>query len=224
MRLSRLITKGFAWVASIALGATWRQLRRDLTTAHARYRASLKREIPQTLVLTLVAAEDRRFFQHGGVDFRSICRAVWKNVSVQSREGGSTIEQQLVRRLTGMRRRSIKRKIKEILLASLVDTVVPKADIPGVYLSVAYFGSRMNGLQEACVRLGVRLRTLTPRECAAIVARLKYPEPKTASSARGLQIARRTDYILENLTTQSGQRFAAQFRIKVPQDAPLSDS
>jgi membrane peptidoglycan carboxypeptidase len=224
MRLARLIARGLGIVAAVFLGKQWSHLRQALLMSNAEYQASLKPEIPEALILALVVAEDRRFFQHGGVDFRALCRAFWKNISLQAREGGSTIEQQLVRQLTGMRDRSIGRKVKEILLASLVDTVMPKFDIPGVYLSVAYFGWQMNGLQQTCARLGVELPNLTQRQCAAIVSRLKYPEPKDASPGRTSQIAQRTNYILNKFTGPSGQQFATEFQLKVAQDAAVSNS
>ena len=76
--------------------------------------------------------------------------------------GASTINQQLVRVLTNRYERTFKRKVKEILLASLVARAIPKTDIPGIYLSVAYFGWRMNGLVQAVLQtMGIVLPRMT---------------------------------------------------------------
>jgi len=95
--------------------------------------------------------------------------------------------------------RSLRRKFREMLLACLVADIVPKADIPGLYLSVAYYGWRMNGLAEACERLGMDLNLLTEAQAARLVASLKYPEPRFASSARMRKLQVRATYILSRL-------------------------
>lgn len=70
------------------------------------------------LVRFLIVAEDNRFYNHPGYDVVGICRAIYKDVCKGKREGASTIEQQLVRVLTGDYRFSVRRKIKEIYLAA----------------------------------------------------------------------------------------------------------
>ena len=86
--------------------------------------------------------------------------------------------------------------MREILLASLVGRVIPKADVAGAYLFVAFFGWRMNGIREACSRLGFNVASLTPLQAAAVVARLRYPEQPTMSDDRAHQIAMRARRIL----------------------------
>ena len=93
----------------------------------------------------------------------------------------------------------------EILLASLVGRVIPKADVAGVYLFVAYFGWRMNGIREACSRLGFNVATVTPLQAVSVVARLRYPEQPTMSDERALQIATRARRILRLVEGEGGR-------------------
>jgi membrane peptidoglycan carboxypeptidase len=126
-----------------------------------------------------------------------------------------------VRTLSGEKSRSIKRKFREILLCTLVSRVVPKSEVPGVYLSVAYFGWRMNGLRDACRRLGLAPDQLSIRQAAGIVARLKYPEPEIMSEGRKRQIRYRTEYILRSFAqTGIGRR---QLQIEAPESETLFD-
>jgi membrane peptidoglycan carboxypeptidase len=110
-------------------------------------------------------------------------------------EGASTIEQQIVRVITGRYERTLRRKIREIFLAVLVARFFPKAVLPAVYLAIGYYGWRMNGYVQACRRLGLSPQVLTPEEAAGLVARLKYPQPQDASFIRMLQIDRRAKHL-----------------------------
>jgi membrane peptidoglycan carboxypeptidase len=149
------------------------------------------------LIQVLVGAEDRRFYKHGAIDLIAVARVLWKFLTQRKVGGASTLEQQFVRTVTARYEKTFRRKLREILLATLVDTVIPKEDLPGLYLSVAYFGWRMNGIKEACNRLNVSLECMTLEQAASIVARLKYPEPRMASITRIQQIKTRTRYIVD---------------------------
>jgi membrane peptidoglycan carboxypeptidase len=167
-----------------------------LRDVYSSYTASLRDDIPSVLVAALVVVEDRRFYRHGGLDLRATCRAILHGLAGGPWTGASTIEQQLVRTVTGRYERTIRRKLIEILLACLVYRTVEKQDVPGLYLSLAYFGWRMNGLVQACDRLEVVLPQAIPSQAAAIVARLKYPEPKFMSPERRQQIQTRAAQVL----------------------------
>lgn len=195
----RLFGKAISGIAKLILGHAWRNLARDLGLVYARYCVSVRSQIPAILVTTLIAAEDHRFYRHYGVDPIAIARAIWRLTVRRTWDGGSTIEQQLVRTVTGRYERRLRRKVREVLLASLVRRLIPKSEIPGVYLCVAYFGWRMNGIQAACRRLGFELIKITPHQAASIVARLKYPEPKFPSSERAQQIFVRRRHILSRV-------------------------
>ena len=186
-----LFGKTISLIAILLYGAEWRKLERDLSAAN-----TLEPFVPNVAQHVLILAEDHRFFRHGGVDIISICRAIWRRASNQSIEGGSTLEQQLVRVLTGRYERTLKRKFREICLATLVTRVIPKTDIPRVYLCVAYFGWSMNGFGQACDRLGFNPRRLTVAQAADVLSRLKYPQPKFLSRDRAHSIQRRRSYLV----------------------------
>lgn len=143
----------------------------------------------------LVSAEDRRHGRHPGYDFRSIARAIFRRITSSRREGASTIEQQIVRVITNRFELTWSRKVSEILLASLVARHFPKSATPAVYLSIGYYGWRMNDYSQACRHLDLYPSNLSFEDAAALIARLKYPEPHVVSEKRLMQIARRKEYL-----------------------------
>jgi membrane carboxypeptidase/penicillin-binding protein len=151
-----------------------------------------------TVITALVQAEDHRFFEHKGIDSRAIVRAIVVTVFTRRTEGASTITQQLVRVVSQDYRRTIGRKWKELCLAAWIDARVTKKQQAVAYLQVAYFGWQMNGLAQAAKRLNVFF-PCSEIEAAAIVARLKYPEPKLGSPKRKAQIASRQLHILKRM-------------------------
>jgi penicillin-binding protein 1A len=97
-----------------------------------------------------VAIEDRRFYQHGGVDYVGIARALWRDVSAgKVVEGGSTIAQQLVRNLYTGRERTFERKVKEACLAIKLSNRWPKKKILADYLNSVYYGNHAYGVEAA---------------------------------------------------------------------------
>lgn len=162
--------------------------------------------ISPALVTMLIAAEDHRFGRHLGVDFVSICRAAWRTIFCGRREGASTIAMQLVRVLTGRYERTLRRKLLEMYLAWRMTRYIKQTDIPKLYLFVAYFGWRMNGLVQASRRLNIDLLAVTDLEAASIVARLKYPEPKKYDQTRHGKIQARAMYILSQPIVRIGNK------------------
>jgi penicillin-binding protein 1A len=97
-----------------------------------------------------VAIEDRRFWQHGGVDYVGIARAAWKDVSAgKVVEGGSTITQQLVRNLYTGQEKTFTRKIKEACLAIKLAQKWPKQKVLDEYLNTVYYGNHAYGVEAA---------------------------------------------------------------------------
>ena len=97
-----------------------------------------------------VAIEDRRFYQHDGIDVEGIARALWKNVSAgQVVEGGSTITQQLVRNLYIGREKTVERKLKEACLAIKLDKAWAKNRILATYMNQVYYGNLAYGIEAA---------------------------------------------------------------------------
>lgn len=143
----------------------------------------------------LVSGEDHRHGSHPGFDVIAIGRAAWRRMSCGSHEGASTIEQQIVRVVTGRYQRTYRRKAREILLAVLVAQSFPKAALPAIYLRIAYYGWRMNGYREACRRLRIDCTSLSLHDAAKLVARLKYPQPRRSPARRALQIDQRARHL-----------------------------
>ncbi len=97
-----------------------------------------------------VAIEDRRFWQHGGVDYVGIARAAWNDVSAgKVVEGGSTITQQLVRNLYTGQEKTFTRKIKEACLAIKLARKWPKQKVLDEYLNTVYYGNPAYGVEAA---------------------------------------------------------------------------
>ena len=153
-------------------------------------------DMSPNLVFMLIAAEDHRYGKHPGVDIISVFRAVWRTLFCGRREGASTIAMQLVRVVTGRYDRTIKRKFVEMCLAVQLTRNFHKNDIPKMYLAIAYYGWKMNGLMQASRRLHLNQSNLSKFEAAFVIARLKYPEPKQPSMERCRQIEERAGHIL----------------------------
>jgi membrane carboxypeptidase/penicillin-binding protein PbpC len=156
-----------------------------------------KFEISPVLVALLIAAEDHRYGIHPGVDPISLCRAFWRTLVCGMREGGSTIAMQLVRVVTGRYENTISRKFAEIYLAIRLTRHVRESDIPKLYLTIAYYGWRMNGLEQASARLKINPSAVSLSDAANVIARLKYPEPGCPTIERYSKIASRSEYIIK---------------------------
>ena len=108
-------------------------------------------KIPKQLVQAFVASEDRRFYDHSGVDFQGIGRAVFKNLTSRDLvEGGSTLTQQLSRIVyLDQDDRSLGRKVREALIAQKIERNVDKQQILEKYLNFVYLGSNAYGVADA---------------------------------------------------------------------------
>ena len=106
--------------------------------------------MPQTVAEAFIAAEDRRFYQHDGVDGWGIARAIVTNVRQGAvREGASTITQQLARTVFLSQDRTITRKLKEAALAMKLERQLSKQQILEQYLNYVYLGSGAYGVADA---------------------------------------------------------------------------
>lgn len=128
--------------------------------------------IPQVLVNAFVAAEDWKFFQHKGISFRGIIRSAVVNL-LQARvvQGASTITQQLVKLLFFDTQRTFKRKIKEQILALLVEQQFTKDHILELYLNHVYFGSGVYGVEAAAQRFwAIPVKNISLAQAALLAA------------------------------------------------------
>lgn len=133
--------------------------------------------IPQHLKHATVAIEDKRFYQHGGVDFQAIMRALAVNSKAREvQQGGSTITQQTVKLLFTDGKRTLTRKLEEALMALSLETRADKDEVLGVYLNTVYFGRGAYGVESAARRFfGVSTRELTLPQCALLAACVNSP-------------------------------------------------
>jgi len=133
--------------------------------------------LPRHLVMAFVAAEDSRFFEHPGVDLFGIIRAFIRNVEAgEIVEGGSTITQQLVKRIMLTSEKSFGRKIKEAVLAYRIDNYLTKEEIITLYLNHIFLGRGAYGVEAAAQEFfGKHVEDLTLAESAILAGIPKAP-------------------------------------------------
>jgi membrane peptidoglycan carboxypeptidase len=134
--------------------------------------------ISSTLQNAVLAAEDRDFYHHGGVDWRGVTRALTKNVDAGAAEqGGSTITQQLVKNTMFTNpQRDLERKVKEAVLAIALERRYSKQQIFEQYLNTVYFGNGAYGVRAAAERyFGHSTKTLGPADSALLAALIANP-------------------------------------------------
>ena len=135
------------------------------------------RAIPEYLKQAIIATEDRKFYEHVGVDFRGVARAIIRDISAgEYVQGASTITQQLARTLFLTPHKSIMRKLKEAFLAFQIERRYTKDEILKLYLNQIYFGSGAYGVEAAArIFFGKSVSDLTLPECALIAGMPKSP-------------------------------------------------
>jgi len=140
-------------------------------------------KLPDYVKNSTIAIEDREFYKHHGFSLTGIARAFYKTVFKRKLEGGSTLTQQLVKNSLLTPERTIKRKIKEFVLATLVEIIYPKDKILEMYLNQIPYGSTAYGIESASeLYFGKEAKDLTLAE-AALLAGL--PAAPTAYSPFG---------------------------------------
>lgn len=133
--------------------------------------------LPQHMIDAVIATEDRRFFEHWGVDPAGLLRATFANLRAgRFAQGGSTITQQLAKNLFLSRERTLTRKIEEVALAVWLEARLTKRQILTLYLNRVYFGSGAYGVEAAAQRyFDKSARALTIAEAAIVAGLLKAP-------------------------------------------------
>ena len=189
--------EGVSGVTEMKISEDWMQLKKEVDRIWRDYSCHPKDQPNPQMCRLLILGEDHRFRYHPGFDPIALCRAAWRTVVCGRREGGSTIAMQLTRALTRRNDYSLSRKIREIVLAIWLTRYLPRKDLPGFYLWVAYYGWRMNNLRQARDRLGIKPTSRNLHSAAQLIARLKYPEPQKASTIRRRKIDERCTYLIE---------------------------
>lgn len=140
-------------------------------------------ELPAHTTQALLATEDRRFYEHFGVDIFGVMRAIWNNYRRGGVvQGGSTITQQLAKnfllseKLFSPQDRSLRRKVQELLLAFWLESNLTKDQILSIYLNRVYFGAGTYGLEAASQKyFGKSASDLSLYESAILAGLLKAP-------------------------------------------------
>ena len=133
-------------------------------------------QFPSYLIDTVVAAEDKRFWQHQGVDFARTIQATLGFLSGNDSGGGSTITQQLIKNVTGANEVRIDRKVKEIFNALALEKKYSKEQILEAYLNVIALGYNTKGVQAAAnMYFDKDISELTLTECAGLIAITNNP-------------------------------------------------
>ncbi|NLK68800.1 MAG: penicillin-binding protein 1A [Clostridiaceae bacterium] len=151
-------------------------------------------DIPQNLINAYIAIEDKRFWEHTGVDFRRFISASYYSVKAtlnneENLQGGSTITQQMVKNLTGYKDITIKRKIQEMWQALKLEREgLSKEDILTRYLNTIPFGSTIYGIETAAqAYYGKDVRDLSLAECASLAGITNWPTRYVPSSEENIE-------------------------------------
>lgn len=159
------------------------------------------------LEILVILLEDRRFFQHRGVDVLAIIRELIKLFTFQGYGGASTIDMQYVRTRTGYKERTFGRKIYEILLAYLLQKRMNKLEILRAYLEEMYLGSGIYGIRKcAKIVFNKMVYDLDRSEAAQVAAMMVYPRPLHPTLAWEKRVSRRALYGLK-LFEKYGQQY-----------------
>jgi penicillin-binding protein 1A len=176
-------------------------------------------QIPHVLVQAVVAAEDRRFYEHKGVDLRGIARAAARNAEAgETSQGGSTITQQLVKNTLVTPERTYKRKLREAALAMGLERTLTKDQILERYLNTVYFGEGAYGAGAAArVYFGHPATRLTLAEAALLAGLIR--SPSRADPVKDQKAARvRRGQVLDAMVSTGAVTVA---EASVADDAPL---
>lgn len=160
------------------------------------------KEVPERLRQAFLATEDARFYEHGGVDYKGIARAVWLLTTTRDRRvpGGSTITQQVARQFFLSSEYSYTRKLAEILLARKIESELSKDEIFELYLNKSFFGNRAYGVAAAAqFYYGKTLQELDLDEMASLAGIPKFPSSGNPISNPERARQRRDNYVLQRM-------------------------
>ena len=159
-------------------------------------------EVPETVKQAFIAIEDNRFYEHEGVDYKGVARAIWLIAKTGSKDGvpgGSTITQQVARQFYLSPEVSYTRKFEEMLLAMKMERELSKDEIFQLYLNKSFFGNRSYGVAAAAeFYYGKQLSELDLDEVASLAAIPNFPSSgNPVSNPERARIRR--DYVLERM-------------------------
>jgi penicillin-binding protein 1A len=159
-------------------------------------------ELPDHLLHAVVAAEDKRFYQHGGIDWTAVLRAVVVDAArMRVVQGASTLTQQLARNLYLSQERTLLRKVNEMLVALRIEESLSKEEILHQYLNLIYLGHGRYGVEEAAqFYFGKSAREVDLAESALLAGIIKGPEVFSPVKAEEKAV-RRMEYVLGQMVS-----------------------
>ena len=154
--------------------------------------------LPEFYIQAVIAAEDRRFYSHSGVDPTAMARALWHDIKVKAPEqGGSTITQQLAKNFYYSGEKRLERKFAEMFTAFEIERIYTKEQIFEMYVNSIYFGSGHYGVTEAAASYFDKpLADLSDYECAMLAGIPNAPSAYSPDASPQLA-AERTEQILK---------------------------
>jgi penicillin-binding protein 1B len=169
----------------------------DINTKKQTRRAISFADLPPVLITALIAVEDRRFFEHHGVDLHGVVRALYTNlVSGRIRQGGSTLTQQLIKGQFLTKDRTYSRKLAEMMMAIAIERKLTKEQILTLYCDRVYLGhsgsiSIYGFKQAASILFGKELKDISLSEAACLAGLAQAPNRYSVHSRPEDAIARR---------------------------------
>ncbi|MDP3223488.1 MAG: transglycosylase domain-containing protein, partial [Rubrivivax sp.] len=158
-------------------------------------------QMPQVMKDAVLAAEDARFYQHGGVDYKGVARAALENLRDARSQGASTITMQVARNFYLSSEKTFTRKIYEILLALKIESLLGKDQILELYMNQIFLGQRASGFAAAAeIYFDKKLKDVTVAEAAMLAGLPKAPSAyNPISNPRRATIRQR--YIIDRMFT-----------------------
>lgn len=157
------------------------------------------KDVPDVMKKAVLAIEDDRFYEHGGVDYIGIVRAALHNLMGGARQGASTITQQVARNFFLSSEQTLKRKIYEALLAWKIEQNLSKDQILELYMNQIYLGQRAYGFASAAqIYFGKKLQEITIAEAAMLAGLPKAPSAYNPV-ANPKRARARQQYILQRM-------------------------
>src|SRR6202140_4851993 len=176
------------------------------------------KDVPEVMRQAILAAEDERFYQHGGVDYLSVLRAALANAAGGTQQGAGTITMQVARNFFLTRERTLTRKLREVLLAYKIEANLSKDQILELYVNQIFLGQRAYGFAAAAqIYFGKPLAQIDVAEAAMLAGLPKAPSAynpvANPKRARGRQA-----YVLRRMHEL---RFISDAQFQKALDAPL---
>jgi penicillin-binding protein 1A len=178
-------------------------------------------EVPDVMKKAILAAEDERFYHHGGVDYLSVLRAAASNLASGTQQGAGTITMQVARNFFLTREKTVTRKLREVLLAWKIEANLSKDEIFQLYLNQIFLGQRAYGFAAASqIYFGKPLKDVSVAEAAMLAGLPKAPSafnpvsnPKRAKT-RQLYVLRRMHDLRYIDDAQFAQAQTAQLAVR----------